>query len=187
MRNVRLDEQKRLKEEGGVEGAKRLSRAKYLLTANSATLEKQDRKAAEGRVKNAGSEIFGIAEVKPTGGRAALAKEVINENVLFILTDWVRDSLAAAYKLTDRDKMEAEIKEIIHVCRLTENCHFEKFANLLENHLDGIAAHADYPYSSGKVEGMNNKIKTIRRRSYGLPDTTFFFLKILEASRRRNA
>ena len=187
LRNVRRDEQKRLQDEGRFEEAKRLGHAKYLLMANRSTLEKRDQQAAEGKVRRMGSEIFGITEVKQKGGRVALAEEVINENVMFIITDWVKDSLSAAYKLHDRAQMEAEIKEIIHVCRLTENEHFLKFANLLESHLHGITAHADYPYSSGRVEGMNNKIKTIRRRSYGLPDTTFFFLKIMEASRRKTA
>lgn len=187
LRNVRIDEQKRLREEGDYAAANRLAHAKYLLCANRSTLEKRDRQAAEGKITSSGSAVFGIQEVKQKGGRAALAEEVINENVLFLIADWVKETLSSAYKLADRTAMEKEIKEIIHVCRLTENCHFEKFSNLLENHLDGITAHADYPYSSARVEGMNNKIKTIRRRSYGLPDTTYFFLKIMEASRRRTA
>ena len=49
LRNVRLDEQRRLKEAGEFEAAKRLSRAKYLLSASRTTLEKRDRQAAEGR------------------------------------------------------------------------------------------------------------------------------------------
>ena len=43
-------------------------------------------------------------------------------------------------------------------------------------------AHATFRASSGKVEGMNNKIKTIRSQGYGYPDN-YFFLKIFDASR----
>ena len=33
-------------------------------------------------------------------------------------------------------------------------------------------------------EGINNKIKTLRRQGYGYPDDEYFFLKIIDASRR---
>ena len=54
---------------------------------------------------------------------------------------------------------------------------------LFENHFEGIIAHATFGVSSGKVEGTNNKIKTIRRQGYGCPDDDCFFLKIFDASR----
>lgn len=50
--------------------------------------------------------------------------------------------------------------------------------------LMGIVYHAKFPISSGKVEGVNNMIKTIRRKAYGYRDTEYFFLKIIFASFR---
>ena len=41
-------------------------------------------------------------------------------------------------------------------------------------------SHAEFGISSGKVEGTNNKIKTLRRQCYGLPDNEYFFLKIMD-------
>ena len=38
--------------------------------------------------------------------------------------------------------------------------------------------------SSGKVEGINNLIKTVRRKTYGYRDNDYFFLKIMVESRR---
>ena len=63
-----------------------------------------------------------------------------------------------------------------------------KFANLLRNHFDGIVAHADFLISSGKIEGINNKIKTLRRRAYGYPDDDYFFLKLFDITikKKRN-
>ena len=46
-----------------------------------------------------------------------------------------------------------------------------------------LTDHADYKISNGKVEGINQKIKTIRRQSYGLPDDEYFFLKLFDRSR----
>ena len=34
------------------------------------------------------------------------------------------------------------------------------------------------------MEGINNKIKTLRRQAYGLPDDEYFFLKLIDSSRR---
>jgi transposase len=52
------------------------------------------------------------------------------------------------------------------------------------NHLTGILNHAIHHISTGKVEGTNQLIKTLRRKSYGYRDTEYFFLKIMEASRK---
>ena len=54
---------------------------------------------------------------------------------------------------------------------------------LLGNHFEGIIAHATYNISAGKIEGINNKIKTIRRQGYGYPDDEYFFLKLFDMSR----
>ncbi|MBR6086368.1 MAG: transposase [Prevotella sp.] len=37
----------------------------------------------------------------------------------------------------------------------------------------------DHHISTGKLEGINNKIKTMKRQAYGYRDEKFFELKIL--------
>src|SRR5580698_10929543 len=44
---------------------------------------------------------------------------------------------------------------------------FKKFVRMLRGHLDGILAWTKHRLSSGAVEGMNNKIKSISHRSFG--------------------
>ena len=34
------------------------------------------------------------------------------------------------------------------------------------------------------MEGINNKIKVLRRQAYGLPDDDYFFLRLFDASRK---
>ena len=58
------------------------------------------------------------------------------------------------------------------------------FCGTVKKHLMGIVYHAKFPISSGRVEGINNMIKTIRRKAYGYRDTEYFFLKIMFASLR---
>ena len=58
---------------------------------------------------------------------------------------------------------------------------FEKFAEMIERHWDGIAAHCrpENKVSLGFVEGLNNKIRVIQRRAYGLRDEEYLRLKVL--------
>jgi len=58
---------------------------------------------------------------------------------------------------------------------------YEKFADMIERHWDGIAAYCrpENKVSLGFVEGLNNKIRVIQRRAYGLRDEEYLRLKIL--------
>ena len=58
---------------------------------------------------------------------------------------------------------------------------YEKFADMIERHWDGISAycHPENKVSLGFVEGLNNKIRVIQRRAYGLRDEEYLRLKIL--------
>lgn len=58
---------------------------------------------------------------------------------------------------------------------------FEQFAALIERHWDGIAAYCqpENKVALGFVEGLNNKIRVIQRRAYGLHDEEYLRLKVL--------
>jgi transposase len=51
-------------------------------------------------------------------------------------------------------------------------------ARTLQMHARGILNYFRHPISTGKLEGINNKIKTLKRRAYGYRDETFFILKL---------
>ncbi len=61
---------------------------------------------------------------------------------------------------------------------------FEKFAAMIERHWDGIAAYCkpENKIALGFVEGLNNKIRVLQRRSYGFRDEEYLKLKILTMS-----
>ena len=59
---------------------------------------------------------------------------------------------------------------------------YEAFAEMIDKHWDGIAAYCkpeNKEVSLGFVEGLNNKIRVIQRRAYGLRDEEYLRLKIL--------
>jgi len=56
-----------------------------------------------------------------------------------------------------------------------------RFADLLTPYVPGIISHCRYPLHTGVVEGINNKIKVLKRMAYGYRDDAYFFLKIRAA------
>jgi transposase len=58
---------------------------------------------------------------------------------------------------------------------------YQKFARMIQEHWDGIAAFCrpENKVSLGFVEGLNNKIRVIQRRAYGLRDEEYLRLKVL--------
>ena len=66
---------------------------------------------------------------------------------------------------------------------------FEKFAELIERHWDGIVTYCNFrktlrkkKIKLGYVEGLNNKIRVFQRRAYGIRDEEYLRLKILTSS-----
>lgn len=55
------------------------------------------------------------------------------------------------------------------------------FARNLKGYLPGILSHCRWPLGTNLVEGINNKIKVIKRIAYGFRDEDYFFLKIRAA------
>jgi transposase len=55
------------------------------------------------------------------------------------------------------------------------------FAKHLAAWIDGVISHCRYPLHTGLLEGINNKIKVLKRMAYGFRDDAYFFLKIRAA------
>lgn len=181
---IRKDEQVRLMEAGDIEAANSLKRTKHILMSKRSTLERKDKEAAEGHIIHKGSSIFGTDNIVRKGGNVAKYESLLAENKLLFTVDIIKEKLAEAYTMTDQWKMLESMCDIIDMCIETENEHLIRFGKFIVRHLKGIIAHAEYPISTGKVEGVNQRIKTLRRQGYGYPDDDYFFLKLVDVSRQ---
>ena len=58
---------------------------------------------------------------------------------------------------------------------------FEKFAGMVERHWGGIVSYCnpDHKVSLGFMEGLNNKIRVIQRRAYGIRNMHYLRLKVI--------
>lgn len=107
---------------------------------------------------------------------------LINDNAL----------LAALYPLVDAIRQIWRIKnpaaafkqvEWVRSVLLEINKQFDfkpakQFAGMLLRRIDGIVYAGKLGFTTNRLEGANNKIKTERRKAYGYRDTEYFFLKI---------
>lgn len=58
---------------------------------------------------------------------------------------------------------------------------YKKFVDFIDRHWDGIISycHPEHKVSLGFMEGLNNKIRVIQRRSYGIKNLEYLKLKII--------
>ena len=56
---------------------------------------------------------------------------------------------------------------------------FIRLAYTLCKHFQGLMAYFHHRISTGPLEGLNNKIKVLKRQAYGYRDLNFFFLRIM--------
>ena len=91
----------------------------------------------------------------------------------------LREELTSIFEM--RLDKDAGKKRLIEwrdkVSRSSLNC-FNKFLKTLDNWLDKIANYFTNRLSSGFVEGLNNKIKTMKRRCYGILRTETIFQRL---------
>ena len=100
----------------------------------------------------------------------------------------LREELSAIFELplTKAQALARLAKWQAKVRRTGLTC-FDKFLTTLTNWLQEIANYFVKRLSSGFVEGLNNKLKTLKRRCYGIPNITHFFQRLyldLEGYRR---
>ena len=57
----------------------------------------------------------------------------------------------------------------------------QNFAKNLRRYIRGILASSRFPMHTSQLEGVNNRIKVIKRMAYGFRDSEYFFLKIKAA------
>ena len=90
----------------------------------------------------------------------------------------MKEEMCRLYELTDYNKALDGWNKWFHAAKESGIPALVKFAAQKEVRISGLAAHAVFQISTGKLEGFNNKIKVAKRIAYGYRDDTFFFTLI---------
>jgi transposase len=108
-------------------------------------------------------------------------KELLELNEVISTVMILKEKLKHIWTYRSRAWASKAIDQWCELARSVDHPELNKFANTLERYRYGIVNHCDYPIHNGKLEGVNNKIKVIKRKAYGYHDLRYFTLKIYQA------
>jgi transposase len=98
-------------------------------------------------------------------------------NSVYIL----KDQLKLLYYYSDRERVKQTLDDWCAMADQIDHPSVRAFARQLSYFEYGILNHADYPIGTSALEGINNKIKVIKRKAYGFHDDRYFILKVKQA------
>jgi transposase len=108
-------------------------------------------------------------------------KQLLEINEVINTVMILKDHLKHIWTYTSRTWANKALDQWCALASSLNNRSLNSFAKMLQRHKYGIINHCDYPIHTGKLEGVNNKIKVIKRKAYGYHDLRYFTLKIYQA------
>jgi len=129
--------------------------SKYLLLRNKASLHTHDERARLDQL-------------------LALNRSI---STVYIL----KDKLKLIWSYASRTWAAKALREWIALARTLSHYPIHDFCRMLKAHAYGILNHCRFPIHTSKLEGVNNKIKVIKRKAYGFHDLRYFALKVFQA------
>ena len=100
----------------------------------------------------------------------------INENLS--LAHILRDELRELFEYRNPLKMKKHLDKYISKAKNSGIKPLKKFAKKLKRYWYGIISYAIHPIHTSILEGVNNKIKEIKRSAFGYHDFNYFKLKV---------
>jgi len=90
----------------------------------------------------------------------------------------LKEDLRMFWNMPDRESGNQFLDAWIAEARATELKHFVKLANTIDDHREGLLAYFDHRVSTAPLEGLNNKVKVLKRMAYGYRDSEYFKLRL---------
>jgi transposase len=112
--------------------------------------------------------------------RSHLAK-LLGLNCTISSTYILKDQLKVLYHYRDRQMVKEALDDWCAMADQIDHPAVKTFAQQLRHAEYGILNHAQYPIGTSRLEGINNKIKVIKRKAYGFHDDRYFILKVKQA------
>ena len=91
----------------------------------------------------------------------------------------LKENLRRFWRMPNEAKAKEFLEAWIIVAKATTSKHFKRLAGTLEEHRAGLLAYFRHPITTGPLEGINNKIKVLKRQAYGFRDMEYFKLRLL--------
>lgn len=103
----------------------------------------------------------------------------LNETISKVMI--LKDTLKLIWECTSREEARRQINEWCVMAQSVHHPSVDTFVRRIGRYDYGILNHCEYPIHTSMLEGINNKIKVIKRKSYGFHDDRYFSLKVIQA------
>ncbi len=120
--------------------------------------------------------LSGMERLKPRSLERLMELMEINEPLYQVYL--LKEDLRMFWNLPNADTAKSFLTSWIDQAKTLGLKHFVKLANTLEEHLPGLLSYFRHRISTAPLEGLNNKIKTLKRQAYGFRDQTYFKLRL---------
>lgn len=91
---------------------------------------------------------------------------------------YLKEQFREIWTQTGKDEAEKVMNDVVKQAKESKVPQMIKMAATIMAHRKGILARYDCRISTGKVEGINNKIKVMKRTEYGFRDERYFELRL---------
>lgn len=106
-------------------------------------------------------------------------KEVLEMNKPLAIAYYMKEDLRQFWNQPSREVAKEVLDDWINRARASGINLLAKMGNTIKAYQSGILNWYEHRISSGRLEGINNKIKVLKRMAYGYRDLEFFKLRIL--------
>ena len=107
--------------------------------------------------------------------------EVLAANAPLMTSYLMKEQLKALWTAPSAWDWRSRWKQWLAHAEQSDIPALQRFARTLKPYWRGIVSRVRWPMHTGQLEGINNRIKVIKRMAYGYRDTDYFFLKIRSA------
>lgn len=105
----------------------------------------------------------------------ASLKSILEEHQELAVCYAMKEEMNRLFSLTEEAQAREGWTKWFEAAKESEIPELVKFAQNKEKYIEGLISHAEHQISTGKLEGLNNKIKVAKRVGYGFRDDDYFF------------
>ena len=114
-------------------------------------------------------------------------RELLKLNEPLSIAYILKEELRSLWNCTSREEAEKYLTNWLMKANSSGIPLIMKYAKRLASRRVGILNYFDHHISTGKVEGIINKIKVLKRKAYGYRDVEYFKLRIYFINNSRYA
>ena len=111
-------------------------------------------------------------------GERKKLEEALRLNEPLYIAYYLKEDLRQLWSQDSKKKAESVFNDWVKRAESSGVKELKVMAKTLQRHRRGILAYYDHPISTGKLEGINRKIRVLQRQAYRYRDIEFFKLRL---------